>query len=61
MSAVTMPPPVPVGEIKRFGPFGTKYEVAGRFIRSHQRGKIPPPLACLYCANIKPNLDKGEE
>ena len=26
MSAVTMPP-VPVGEIKRFGPFGPKYEV----------------------------------
>ena len=27
MHAVTMPPPVPVGEIKRFGPFGPKYEV----------------------------------
>ena len=27
MQAVTMPPPVPVGEIKRFGPFGPKYEV----------------------------------
>ena len=26
MSAVTTPP-VPVGEIKRFGPFGPKYEV----------------------------------
>lgn len=27
MRAVTLPPPVPVGEIKRFGPFGPKYEV----------------------------------
>ena len=27
MQAVTMPPPVPVGEIKSLGPFGPKYEV----------------------------------
>ena len=27
MQAVTIPPPVPVGEIKSFGPFGPKYEV----------------------------------
>ena len=27
MQAVTMPPSVPVGEIKSFGPFGPKYEV----------------------------------
>ena len=27
MQAVTTPPPVPVGEIKSFGPFGPKYEV----------------------------------
>ena len=27
MSVMTAPPPVPVGEIKRFGPFGSKYEV----------------------------------
>ena len=27
MHAVTTPPPVPVGEIKSFGPFGPKYEV----------------------------------
>ena len=27
MDAVTAPPPVPVGEIKSFGPFGPKYEV----------------------------------
>ena len=27
MSTVITPPPVPVGEIKSFGPFGPKYEV----------------------------------
>ena len=27
MSVVATPPSVPVGEIKRFGPFGPKYEV----------------------------------
>ena len=57
MSAVTTPPPVPVGEIKRFGPFGPKYEVG----RAHQRDKILPPLDWLCCAKITLNLDKGEE
>ena len=66
MSVMTAPPPVPVGEIKRFGPFGSKYEV-GRALhpaastRQNSAGKIPPPLDWLYCANIKPNHDKGEE
>jgi hypothetical protein len=27
MQAATAPPPVPVGKIKSFGPFGPKYEV----------------------------------
>lgn len=27
MHAVVAPPPVPVGKIKTFGPFGPKYEV----------------------------------
>ena len=43
MQAMTMPPSVPVGEIKSFGPFGPKYEVG----RALQRGKIPPPLDWL--------------
>jgi len=27
MATVVAPPPVPIGEIKIFGPFGPKYEV----------------------------------
>ncbi len=32
MHAATTPPPIPVGKIKSFGPFGPKYEV-GRALR----------------------------
>ena len=34
MHAVTMPPHVPIGEIKSLGPFGPKYEVGQAL---HQR------------------------
>ena len=37
MHAVTMPPPVPVGEIKRFGSFGPKY-AAGRALHQLDDG-----------------------
>jgi len=37
MPAVIAPPPVPVGKIKSFGPFGPKYEV-GRVIRQLDDG-----------------------
>ena len=37
MHAVTTPPPVPVGEIKSFGPFGPKYEV-GRALEQLENG-----------------------
>ena len=39
MSAVTMPPPVPVGEIKRFGPFGPKYMVEITLVESGEKAE----------------------
>jgi len=37
MSAVEFTPPVPVGKIKSFGPFGPKYEV-GQVLRRKDDG-----------------------
>ncbi len=37
MQAVIVPPPVPVGKIKSFGPFGPKYEV-GQALRQLEDG-----------------------
>lgn len=37
MPAVISPPPVPVGKIKTFGPFGPKYEV-GNPVRQLEDG-----------------------
>lgn len=37
MHAVVAPPPVPVGQIKSFGPFGPKYEV-GHALRQLEDG-----------------------
>lgn len=37
MRAVEIPPPVPAGKIKSFGPFGPKYEV-GQVLRRKDDG-----------------------
>jgi len=37
MQAAILPPPVPVGKIKSFGPFGPKYEV-GNPVRQMENG-----------------------
>ena len=37
MRAVEIPPPVPIGKIKSFGPFGPKYEV-GQALRRKDDG-----------------------
>jgi len=37
MQQVAVPPPVPVGKIKSFGPFGPKYEV-GHALRQLEDG-----------------------
>ncbi len=37
MSTVVAPPPIPVGKIKSFGPFGPKYEV-GQAVRQLDDG-----------------------
>lgn len=37
MQTVIVPPPVPVGKIKSFGPFGPKYEV-GQALRQLEDG-----------------------
>jgi hypothetical protein len=40
MHAIVAPPPIPVGKIKSFGPFGPKYEVGQALRRLDDGGMV---------------------